>query len=219
MSKQLESKEMFHFIHPFSALVAGPSGCGKSYFIAKFIKYISVVCNTAFEKIIWFYDEWQPLYENLKKYNVEFIRGLPEIDFDGSVPVLIIIDDLMSEADQRIVDIFTKGSHHRNISVLFVTQNLFHQGKGRRDISLNAHYIIYFKNPRDRAQIKHLALQVYPENSQFVYEAYKDATSQPHGYIFIDLKQITNDDYRFRTNIFPDDQYCYAYVPKTKKYK
>lgn len=210
---------MFHFVHPFSALVSGPSGCGKSYFISKFIKYVSTMCDTQFERIVWFYDEWQPLYESMTKFNVEFIKGLPEIDFDGSIPVLIIIDDLMSEADQRIVDIFTKGSHHRNMSVLFLTQNLFHQGKGRRDISLNAHYIIYFKNPRDRAQIKHLALQVYPENPRFVYEAYNDATSKPHGYLFIDLKQATADEYRFRSNIFPDDKFCYAYLPKKRKYK
>lgn len=209
---------MYHFIHPFSALIAGPSGCGKSYFVKKFLKHILALCETKFERVIWFYDEWQPLYESLQT-NVEFKRGLPEIDFDGSVPVLIIIDDLMREADERVVDIFTKGSHHRNMSVLFLTQNLFHQGKGRRDISLNAHYIIYFKNPRDRAQIRHLALQVYPENPKFVYDAYKDATSAAHGYLFIDLKQSTEDDSRFRTNIFPDDYLCYAYVPKKGKYK
>ena len=63
----------------------------------------------------------------------------------------------MREVDGRIVDIFTKGSHHRDLNVFYITQNLFHQGKGQRDISLNASYIIYFKNPRDKRQIKHLA--------------------------------------------------------------
>jgi hypothetical protein len=27
-----------------------------------------------------------------------------------------------------VCDLFTKGSHHRNISVVLITQNLFHQG-------------------------------------------------------------------------------------------
>ena len=49
------------------------------------------------------------------------------------------IDDLMTEAkcDQRIADLFTKGSHHRNISIVYLTQNVFPQGKACRDIALN----------------------------------------------------------------------------------
>ena len=44
---------------------------------------------------------------------------------------LIIFDDLMTEAKcyQRIADLFTKGSHHRNISIVYLTQNVFPQGK------------------------------------------------------------------------------------------
>ena len=45
---------------------------------------------------------------------------------------LIVIDDQMIEAgkDNRIVNLFTKGSHHRNLSVIYIVQNLFqHQLK------------------------------------------------------------------------------------------
>jgi hypothetical protein len=137
-------------------------------------------------------------------------------DFDGSEPSLIIIDDLMRESDNRVVDLFTKGCHHRNISVFFITQNLFHQGRGQRDISLNAHYLVCFKNPRDKAQIRHLAQQVFPENPKFIKEAYIDATKTPHGYLLLDMKQSTPDEIRFRTNIFLDDSHNYVYVPKSK---
>jgi len=113
-----------------------------------------------------------------------------------------------------IVDLFTKGSHHKNLSVILISQNLFHQGRGQRDISLNANYIVVFKNPRDRAQIRHLARQVYPDDPKFLEEAYYDATSRPHGYLLLDLKQSTPDKYRFRTCIFPDDTMHYVYVPR-----
>lgn len=207
---------MIHFIHPFTAIVAGPSGCGKSNFVTNFLKYSKEVCNQDFSEIIWCYDEMQPLY-NLN--NVNYSQGIPDLSmFDGKYPRLLIIDDLMRESDGRIVDIFTKGSHHRNLSVFYITQNIFHQGKGQRDISLNSSYIVYFKNPRDRTQIRHLARQVYPDNVKFLEEAYKDATSQAHGYLFIDLKQNTNDICRFKTTIFPFDGNCTVYVPK-KGYK
>lgn len=203
---------MYHFIHPFTAIVAGPSGCGKSNFVTSFLKYSKNMCNTQFARVLWCYDEMQPLY-NLD--NITYSQGIPDMSmFDGQQPQLLIIDDLMRESDGRIVDIFTKGSHHRNLSVFYITQNLYHQGRGQRDISLNASYIIYFKNPRDRTQIRHLARQVFPENAKFVEEAYKDATLEAHGYLLIDLKQNTNDICRFKSKIFPIHEYCTVYLPK-----
>jgi hypothetical protein len=120
-----------------------------------FIDNLSAMCDTAFAKIIWYYDEMQPIYDG---ENVEYIHGLPDMNsFTGVHPILIILDDLMGETGKSVIDIFTKGSHHRNLSVFYISQNLFHQGKGQRDISLNANYLIYFKNPRDKMQINHLA--------------------------------------------------------------
>ena len=98
---------------------------------------------------------------------------------------------MRESSDKPVVDIFTKYSHHKNLSVIYLTQNLFHQSKGQRDISLNAHYIVVFRNPRDHSQIAHFARQLYPENSKFIQEAYNDATDTPHGYILLDLKQET----------------------------
>lgn len=130
-------------------------------------------------------------------------------------PRLLIIDDLMRETNSDVVDLFTKGSHHFNISVIYVTQNIFNQGKGRRTISLNAHYIVAFKNPRDRVQIQTLARQVCPDNSRYIQDAYKDATSIPFGYLLFDLKQSTPELWRYRTNIFPDDKPMnVVYIPK-----
>jgi len=155
-----------------------------------------------------------------KKRNIiEFREGLPrpeDYSSDPLSPKLVIIDDLMRESSSSevIVDLFTKGSHHKNLSVILISQNLFHQGRGQRDISLNANYIVVFKNPRDRAQIRHLARQVYPDDPKFLEEAYYDATSRPHGYLLLDLKQSTPDKYRFRTCIFPDDTMHYVYVPR-----
>lgn len=123
----------------------------------------------------------------------------------------------MREANGDVIDLFTKGSHHYNISVIFVTQNIFNQGRGRRDISLNAHYIVCFKSPRDKLQIRHLARQIHPEKPEFIQEAYNDATSKPYGYLLFDLTQTTHDRYRYRTSIFSTDNPSnVVYVPKKK---
>jgi hypothetical protein len=47
----------------------------------------------------------------------------------------------------KVSELFTKGSFHRNIILVLITQNLFHQGPSSRDISLNSKYIVVFKNP------------------------------------------------------------------------
>jgi len=76
-----------------------------------------------------------------KKNNIiEFREGLsrPEdYSSDPFSPKLVIIDDLMRESSSSevIVDLFTKGSHHKNLSIILISQNLFHQGRGQRDIS------------------------------------------------------------------------------------
>ena len=184
--------------------MSGPSQAGKSIFVKKFLQHLNRMSDTKFAAIYWYYGEWQPLYSELSR-EIEFRQSVPKIeDFDASSgPRLVIIDDLMTESCKEVSKIFTKTSHHRDLSVFFITQNLFH--RGQREISLNANYVVVFKNPRDNAQIAHFARQICPENPRFVQEAYFDATSKPHGYLLFDLKQSTPENCRLRTNIFPDD--------------
>jgi hypothetical protein len=56
-----------------------------------------------------------------------------------------------------VCDLFPKGRHHRNISFILITPNLFHQGRFSRDISLYAKYIVVFKNVRDKRQFEYMA--------------------------------------------------------------
>jgi len=139
--------------------------------------------------------------------NVLFNEGLAADFYNAKdKPCFIILDDLLNEAYSKdVCDLFTKGSQHRNISVILITQNLFHQGRYYRDISLNAMCIVVLKNVRDRNQFYHLARQVYPEDSDGLLKEYLNAIEAPHGYLLLDLFQDTDDSLRFRTCIFPDE--------------
>jgi hypothetical protein len=112
----------------------------------------------------------------------------------------------MDETDQRVASLFTKKSHHRNISVMYIVQNLFERGKHHRTISLNAHYIVLFKNLTDVSQIMALVHQMYHRIAQFFMEAFARATARHHGYMVIDMKQNTPDILRLRTFIFPGEE-------------
>jgi hypothetical protein len=143
---------------------------------------------------------------------IEFNQGIPDdIDnadyLDVSQRNLIVLDDLMAQSskDKRIADLFTKGSHHRNLSIIYIVQNIFHQGKEMRNISPNAHYIVLFKSPRDKQQIYMLARQVNPGKVQEFMRSYEDATSRPHGYLMLDLKPTIDDQDRLKTNVLPGE--------------
>ena len=134
---------------------------------------------------------------------VEFQQGLPDLDdLDPREKHLIILDDLMDETDQRVASLFTKKSHHRNISVMYIVQNLFHH----RTINLNAHYMVLFQILTDVSQIMALAHQMYPRRTEFFLEAFARAKARPHGYMVIDMKQNTPDILRLRTFIFPGEE-------------
>jgi len=179
--------------------------------------------NSTPDYIVWCYGHFQPLYLEIQKLalNVKFMEGIPDdVDeqFDPQRNNLIIIDDLMNEAgdDVKVSNLFTKGSHHRNLSVVYISQNLFHQGKQNRTMSLNCHYFVLFKNARDKSQIHHLSRQMFPSNPKYLQESYDDATKEPYSYLFIDLKPSTPDEYRLRTHIFPGE-IPFVYVPKKRK--
>jgi len=164
---------------------------------------------------VYFYGEYQQLFDQYP--HTEFHQDLPNIeDFDGREPTLVIIDDLMQETNATVANMFTKGSHHRNICVVFLAQNLFPKNKFARTMSLNAHYMVLFKNPRDVSQFANLARQMYPKTSQFAVEAYRDATREPYSYLLVDLRPVQDEELRLRTNIFPGET-RYVYVPKNKK--
>jgi len=160
--------------------------------------------------MIWCYSEKTavPSATELPKRDVHFNEGVPT-DFQNARgrPCLVILDDLLNDVySKQVYDTFTNGSHHRNISVILIIKNLFHQGLYCRDISLNAKYLVLLKNVRDENQFMFLARQVYPENSASFYKAYLDVTQRPHGYLLLDLSQDTDDRLHLRTDIFPTEK-------------
>lgn len=201
-----ETLTPFQLKHEFTMVVAGPSKSGKTEFVKKLVENTHWISPSP-EKIIWCYREWQPAYETLQ-HRVKFIRNIPEDDeklvADIETRHLLIFDDMMGgRAIESIVDWFTRKAHHRNTSVIYITQNVAH-----RTISLNAHYLVLFKNPRDKSQIVVLSRQL---DMPHLISAYHDATRIPHGYLIVDLSPQTPDELRLRSHMF---QTLTVYMPR-----
>ena len=201
---------------PFTMLVSGPTGSGKTVKVMELIANADVISNPPPSQIIYCYDDWQPIFDKFADV-VTFHKGVIEVDDipDDKQPRWLILDDLMDEVMRKpdANDLFTKRSHHRNLSVIFLVQNLFH--KNIRTISINCHYTFLAKNPRDASSVANLARQAFPGRSQYVLEAYRDATREPHSFLLLDMRQETDDDKRLLGNYPPlPDRRVVVYKPK-----
>ena len=216
--------ENIKFKHPTNTMVVGSTGSGKTVLVRNLLKYhkLLISVDTEILKVIWFYGQWHSLIDvNIDNCEIKYISNLPKDDVITKFKTnLIVIDDLLNEMnkEKNFENIFIKKSHHLNISVIFLVQNLFYNAKSMRTISLNCHYIILMKNPRDKTQIMTLARQIYPNDSKFLISAYTDATKESYGYIRIDLTQTTPDDLRVLSNLIPQDNNLpIIYVTKSTK--
>lgn len=201
--------EGYIFKHPFNCIISGPTSCGKTFLLSQILKFKDSLIQQAPRNVLYCYKSWQPTYDKIKMQNpqIQFYEGIPETEEMRKIKDLIIIfDDLNNQCinNEEVMDIFTVGSHHRNISAVVLTQNIFSKGKFSREISLNSNYMILFKNPRDQLQLQILSRQMYPGNSKFLQEAFADATKIPHGYLLLDLLQETPTSNRVQTGILPE---------------
>ena len=209
--------------HPSTALIAGPTGCGKTQFLVRMLTTIGAI-DPPPERIIWLYGEWQEAYDELRIRLPGRILFTKDCDaeqlyesLDSQVRNLIILDDQMgsdavqgSTGSTSLTKFFTQGSHHRNLTVIYIVQNLFNKDRIMRTVSLNSHYLILFKNPRDKSQIRTLASQMYPSCSRFLVDAFNDATTESYGYHLLDLRPETPDELRARTNVLSNRPRVYV---------
>ena len=124
---------------------------------------------------------------------------------------ILVLDDQMAVASssKSVADLFTKGSHHRNLTVIYLVQNVYNQGKSKRTISINFYYCVVFRNCRDTSQFRTMAYQIYSSDGQWVVDAFTNATSKPDGYQILDYHPSTPEDQTVVANIFPRDQLTY----------
>ena len=107
---------------------------------------------------------------------------------------------------KQISKLFTKEAHQKYVTVIGIVQNVFYHGRVMRTISLYAHYLLLYKNPRDKSQMLYFAQQTFPENSKFLPKCYEHETQEPHSDLLLDLHPETPEQYIVLSNIFPGEQ-------------
>ena len=220
---ETQSYPEFKFHHTFSILVVGPTQCGKTYFVQQLLtKNCIEYPSEKSTQIYWFYNQWQPRYDALKralKKRIQFTQGLPDLSEDlneinPEYNNILVFDDLMSQAiDSPVLSqLFTQG-RHRNASVILLLQNMFPKGKYNMDISRNAQYLVLFRSPSDRKQMDIMAERTFAKDRPKFMSAYMKETEKPYGYIILDNHPKTASEKQVIANVFGN---CYTYPNITK---
>lgn len=122
---------------------------------------------------------------------ITFSTQLPEgpedlVNIFKGKPGLLVIDDYQNESldDLGVANLFTKHSHHCDVTCIFIGQSMFPKGKYARTMSTNSHYYLCFYNERDEVTIKTLLQQAFAENYRYichrVVSGYHGRTVQIH---------------------------------------
>ena len=202
----------FKFHHTFSMLVVGPTQCGKTYFVQQLLtKNCIEYPSEKPTQIYWFYNQWQPRYDALKralKKRIQFTQGLPDLSEDlneinPEYNNILVFDDLMSQAiDSPVLSqLFTQG-RHRNASVILLLQNMFPKGKFNTDISRNAQYMALFRSPSDRKQIDIIAERIFAKDRPNFMNVYGSVSAKPYGYILVDNQPKTTSEKQVVSDVF-----------------
>jgi hypothetical protein len=210
-------------VTPYTMIISGQTGSGKTYFISQMLKHLDEIHNNKVERVILAFSMIQPLYIDLKRELgdlLEMVEGFPSdqvtelTEGSNNENTIIILDDLMIELenDQRLAMLFTK-MRHKNVSTIFLVQNLYFNAKYMRTITRNAHYLTIFENPRDASMVTTLGRQIFPTHPKFLPDAFRQATLKPYGYLFLDLKPGADKKLRVREGLLPHEQ-AFVYLPR-----
>lgn len=218
----MNNRSLLPFSAPTTILICGSTQSGKTHFTKELLQNANGMFSTPVDRIVYAYSEHQPMFEEMVQTipNFSLHQGLPSKDdieqyTEGIDHTVVVLDDLMLQVAQspHCVQLFTVTSHHRNVTIVMLSQNLYPPGKYARTISLNFLNVILFKNYRDSRQVITFGSQILPGQVSFFKSAYESATRPNFGYLHVCLEPTQNRDYQLRSRILPgEDMIIYQHI-------
>lgn len=183
--------------------VVGASGSGKTRFTTDLLQHdsspwtdIFIVCSP----MSCDQAGYKRLQEKYTRGKVHLVRGVPEDEGSeqelidamkaAKMPVVVLDDllaDMKSGRGQKFVQkLLTQGRHmgEGGMGRIVCVQHI-----GDRVARLQANMFALFATPSSADSVAHLARGLHPESrGQRVMKAYRDATSEPHGFLLVDAR-------------------------------
>ncbi|CAH3114958.1 unnamed protein product [Pocillopora meandrina] len=184
----------FSFKSPSNILIVGPTSCGKTTFLHDLLLENLDLFDERSPRVHYCYGSWQNKFDDMQCHGIEFFKGGGD--------------------DREILNLFTQYSHHMNVTVCYLCQDMLPQGKYAKTISRNAQYIIAFKNPRDKVALHTLLLQIYPTKWLPVMDIYNACMDRPYGYLLFDVHPASRDSTRLLSHLLQHEGCVRCYREK-----
>ena len=139
--------------------VIGPSGSGKTHLVAQLLRQHRQIFKPNFEKFVYFYNHFQPIYEelllSLGQQKFHLCQGVDWSFLDkvtaSNKPTLLTFDDVYQNVSdtKEFLDLAISG-RNQDLHLLVLKHNLYQQSKHSKTIDLNVTQMLLLRNPRDK---------------------------------------------------------------------
>ena len=184
-------------------VVYAPSNSGKTYLLSKFLADGDgfAVFERKLDKIFYFYDVYQSIFEKMKEKSsceICFINDLDKLkeivtqakngEYEN-LRVGLILDDLQTEAmaSPIIGKLFTTYGHHLFEQTFFLLQNYFFQARFSTTIMRNCSHVIILRSPRLKSIVPLINRSLFPGDKKKLEYVYQFIEDVPYAYLIINM--------------------------------
>ena len=210
-------------VKPFRLIIGGGSGTGKTTFLKRLINECHF--DSPFEKIIYCYPDYLDESPTYFDQIVDYRPGLRDLSYFSNLPKnsLIIFDDMMHECgnSDEIMKLFSVIARKKNLSVIFIVQNIFDKSKQMRNIRINATGFVLF-NFFSANDITHRLIRDVGLKDVLSKRLLDNIYDKPFSYIYLDLHPKRQSRFEsVKSNIFDKyfsifDKMEYIAIPKSE---
>ena len=176
---------------PFCMIIAGSSQAGKTHDILSWLQKPEKIFESPFERIVYICGSGK---------QKAFTRpGLEKIIFTEDLSLLtsleyteggqlLILDDVLTEIseDKQLIKIATAEVHHKNVSLMVLTQTIFMSTGPFKLLKENTQYF-YIKNHTNPFKLKVFANQIGLNTQEFILAYNYIMNKSPYSGLLVDL--------------------------------
>ena len=150
--------------------------------------------------------DWYPSKEDLGKRFPSDLNSMLRKQSEQHLKGCLIFDDLMDELSQCgvLTKLFTKHSSHCDVSIINITQNLFHHSAGKSEHTMvyrNTRIMVIFNNPIDNSVLTVVAKRLKPSGSSCLIKMLNYIVRN-HRYVIINADLEGDPHLKYTTDIF-----------------
>lgn len=203
------------FKHPTQMLIGGPTKSGKTTLLMRLLRERGQMFSHPFEKIYWFYKMENSIRQARQEFpEINYVEGHVSNKFVEGLDIdshkMLIMDDMQelvanSKSLEALMNIFTRDSHHKNLTVIFLVQDLFM--KNMHKVARQCENVIAMSNGSSGSNIMNMGRRQFgPGTAPFIKWALTQVRLQStHGYLCLSSGAGISPCESCKTFIFPGE--------------